>query len=787
MKLKALLLIVTLFFMGCASYKQLKPEPEITILEREYIELKDDGDNFELDKDKKYFITFPPPVADNYYLLLQSSYLGFLNTYLTNAFDDGKGTIIKIKDESGDPGNLIVYPIDKSVQNFYWVIEYVRQDMELELNYRYVEKWRFKFESKYTEFQGIFADNKVDSSVYKSIGVSLNFEGFNFYKEISAIEIKSENLNNLKKELLEIESIFPANIVNTNDQSYRDYVDLKNKVDNELRFHNDYLMVLKVFKLESESRSDIVKFSGALPDFLDFLDQKDRFPQNILDEAKEVLGSRLSEVMPFFEKELPKKNNADRIDFDMVRTETLYDATGKIMPPGFTTLAGFVNAYNQRADALKSAKTKLDELQNAVKNYPQMPANNYFDKKLAGLSEIKHTLPVTGFSSFGKYKQYKCAKLLDKEINNIKYKVNSLNSAYRRADRLVPQLNTYKQQKQYRNMLKLIRQNGDLSFLKSIYKGVDQLSLDEQTRQIRTAVNSGAWQEAESKLQSLHYDDDFLNPSIIMSPKRQTVSSLENTLFARVDEASVQCAKKFISENINNIDYVEELYTNPAFLPVHELTFTSGGQSELQRRTKTLNDRMLYLKEQEFPTSAIKNLYDEFTKNTGDNGVAKARAIVTHGSHYTGDDRKIKTRVAECDPWASKWIIKAKNYRKIFALPTTSNKAGVNEYVFRLNIRIPSDAKFPVFDINIKLPKQVAKEASTSQWYKKITMNKKILKNEGRFTITSPTSANNYECQISPVRMVKDKDNILEVHFKNHSFKVFEVSVMAQKPIIKKH
>ena len=54
MKLKALLLIVTLFFMGCASYKQLKPEPEITILEREYIELKDDGDNFELDKDKKY-------------------------------------------------------------------------------------------------------------------------------------------------------------------------------------------------------------------------------------------------------------------------------------------------------------------------------------------------------------------------------------------------------------------------------------------------------------------------------------------------------------------------------------------------------------------------------------------------------------------------------------------------------------------------------------------------------------------------------------------------------------
>ena len=101
--------------------------------------------------------------------------------------------------------------------------------------------------------------------------------------------------------------------------------------------------------------------------------------------------------------------------------------------------------------------------------------------------------------------------------------------------------------------------------------------------------------------------------------------------------------------------------------------------------------------------------------------------------------------------------------------------------------RLLSEAKFPVYDLNIKLPKEVAKDAAASQWYEKITLNKELLKNEGRFTITAPTAANNYECQVGPVRMVKDSDNVLEVRYKHDSFKVFEVSVMAQKPIIKKH
>ncbi|MGD9900125.1 MAG: hypothetical protein AB7T22_13460, partial [Calditrichaceae bacterium] len=235
------------------------------------------------------------------------------------------------------------------------------------------------------------------------------------------------------------------------------------------------------------------------------------------------------------------------------------------------------------------------------------------------------------------------------------------------------------------------------------------------------------------------------------------------------------------------LDGLEDIYNSPVFLPAHDITFTSGSQQELQNRKKALMERLLFFKEQVFPAQAIEKLYKEFSRDPGDNGVLKARAIVIHGNHYKGTDRKIKNLVAECDPWASKWITSPKDYRKIYVLPVSSNKLGENEYVFRVNLRLPSDARFPVFDVNIKLPKEIAKNAGERQWYDQMTMNKNLLKNEGRFTITAPGPQNDYECQISPLQMVKDGDNVLEVRFKHPSFKVLEVSLMAQKPIIKKN
>jgi len=182
-------------------------------------------------------------------------------------------------------------------------------------------------------------------------------------------------------------------------------------------------------------------------------------------------------------------------------------------------------------------------------------------------------------------------------------------------------------------------------------------------------------------------------------------------------------------------------------------------------------------------------LIAEFVKEPADSGVYRARAIVAHGKHYTGDDKETKIRIAECDPTLAKWITQPKQYRRVFGLPITDNdqKGHKNQYMVRFNIRIETDAMFPVYDLNIKLPKWLAENAGSEQWYDKIKLNRKEMKNEGRFTISAPTAANDYECQMTPVQMDKDGNNILEITFTRPVFGVIPISVMVQKPIIKKN
>ena len=190
----------------------------------------------------------------------------------------------------------------------------------------------------------------------------------------------------------------------------------------------------------------------------------------------------------------------------------------------------------------------------------------------------------------------------------------------------------------------------------------------------------------------------------------------------------------------------------------------------------------------QFPEAAIRTIYGDFTRDMNvAEGVDRARAVVEHGKEYKGNDKQITSIVSECDPTAAKWIVHPKEYRRLFALPVTNNRKGTNDYMFRIRLQIPSDAQFPVFDINVKLPRELAEGAGREQWYDLITINGTPIKNEGRFRITSPTSDNGYESQITPVQMDKEGRNILEVRFKKSSYRVYEISAMAQVPIMKKN
>ncbi len=229
------------------------------------------------------------------------------------------------------------------------------------------------------------------------------------------------------------------------------------------------------------------------------------------------------------------------------------------------------------------------------------------------------------------------------------------------------------------------------------------------------------------------------------------------------------------------------MYQDSSFLPVYELTYSALGQNELNQKKKEITDYLQRVEYYEFPENSIKAIYRDFIRNINDHGVERARAIADHGKNYRGNDKQVLGMVDECNVASAKGIVKAREYRKLYALPVTSNKQGSNQYMFRIRLNIPSDAQFPVFDINIKLPPEVAQKAAASRWYDEITINKKPIKNEGRFRITAPMATNDYESLITPVQMDKGGNNILEVKFKYPGFKVFEVSAMAQVPIIRKN
>lgn len=784
MRRLSLLLLSVLFLLRCAAYKELKPKPELNSLTTDFIELKKDKDRFELDKDKKYFIGFPAAMDKNYYLVLDITDKAVINSYLTDTFDDGKGRIIEIKDESAQPLKQSVYAIHNSVQKFYWVIDLVKRDFELDMTYRYIEQWRFRFENRYESFLATFENNKIDSSGYNALGSPLDLQNYDFVSKISHLEKSISALQSMQNELKDIEAIFPASIVNTTDEAYQNYLILKQQLETEIKFQNDYLFVSKLFHYAKTSAVDFVAHVG---DYTTFYQHQAEFPVSISTQLNGTVASALQNVSTHYSQELKGKQDSAPIDLPIKEMQDIAKSA-QIMPAqSFTQFTGFVSAFNQKSKVLKEAQQNFENIKKSVDSHGQMPSNTFFGSIITKLSKLQYRLPAAGNAEYKSYANYSCVNTQNREINNLRRETKAMLAKYRQADSLVPQINTLKNQKNYRGMLSMLKKNDNLPFLKKLYKNVDKLSLDGQKRSIQNAFNAQDWAKAESALRTLHRDKNFLNPGISIPKKNKLASAYNDSLYNRISRLSVNKARKLMNENITTYNGVEQLYQDAAFLPVYEPTFSTKGEQAAQTRIKSLYNKLNRIKQDEFPAKAITQLYTDFTTNPDDNGVLKARAIVEHGNQYKGEDKQIKKRVGESDPWASKWITKAKTYRKVFALPTTTNPGGNNTYVFRTNLRIPSKAKFPVYDLNIKLPKDVAKAAATTQWYDKIVLNKKLVKNEGRYTVTAPSASNNYEFQITPIRMLAEGDNVLEIHFTHKSFKAFQVSVMAQKPIIKKN
>jgi hypothetical protein len=732
--------LLALFFASCASYKELSPDPELSPAERGYSELKDGKDNFTLDKDGKYFMKFPKPERDKFYLVMKVNPKSALDYYFTNTFDDGKSGE-RIADDAAPSDSMSAFAVNPSYLNYYWVIENVRGDVELTMKYRYVPRWRFIFENKYATSKHILDGNSIDRTTYTSIDRNFSFSGFQFSEKLIQLDGATKNLRAMRDDLKTLDGLFPPEIVSSRDTAYENYKTLRKLTDDEIRYQENYAEVLRAFRTEAETQGDVSKFLAAAPQLAEFASQRNRFPERILEKAREIFGARLAPAENYFDEKLQAKNNTKPIAFDppIANAKKLYDALDKPMPSDFRTMLGFVDRYNDEAEAVQTINGYYAHTDNALNANPPWTSEALYSDLLGKISNAKSKMPDSKAVAFDKFGRYPCAQLLDNEI-----RVASTRS----------------------------------TLSENLYSSA---------RNFAQQLNATAWGAAEDALRGIHYNTSYASVAAVSSQKQKIERAFENELFNRVKQVSQQRVDAFVKTNEAAIDDVPKLYRDSAFTPVHQINFSILGSEEITRKRGEVQNYIDKLKFNDFPAASIKAIFRDFTRDINSRGVDRARAIVEHGKYYKGDDKTLRSMVTECDPTVAKWISKPKEYRKQYALPVTTNKRGTNDYMFRTQLQIPSDAQFPVFEINVKLPKEVAEKARQQQWYESITINKQPIKNEGRFVITAPTADNDYESQIAPVQMDKEGKNVLEIRFKYPGYKVFEVSTMAQVPIIRKN
>ena len=160
-----------------------------------------------------------------------------MECFLTSEFDRKNIYGSKIKDETRNPESLCVYPVSSGIAGCFFLIDkVVPEELTLRIKYRYVPQWRFKFENKYAEYLSTLKNNMVNRQSYQAIGMGISFDLFPFKIVMDSVSRHLAALNEVHAELLAIQSIFPASILNSSDKAYLDYVALKKELEEEMAF-----------------------------------------------------------------------------------------------------------------------------------------------------------------------------------------------------------------------------------------------------------------------------------------------------------------------------------------------------------------------------------------------------------------------------------------------------------------------------------------------------------------------------------------------------------------------
>jgi hypothetical protein len=583
-------ILATLIAGGCATFKELKPEPELSPVERGYVELKNDKEDFELEKDGKYFIRFPAPASPNFALVLITDAKPALRTFLTSTFAEEKTPGAPIPDENAASDSIIVYAADNSVPVNFWIIDSVSRDLHLRIRYRYVPQWRYTFENRYADLQKTLAENTVDRTIYLSIDPQSDIDRVDLQGELSRVGSHLGRVTSMKDELLRLEKVFPPNLAASGDSAYRQYIALRSRTDDELTFQEDYSAILGLFKDEKTTRGDPGAFLEKAPSFTSLLSQRQRFPQGVRAKAVAMISGRLQEVAGFLDNLIRTKQDLTPIRPSpaMEVLEGLYVACDRQFPSAVESSVLFIGRFNVECAALESARAKERALAAKYHALPAQAGEAQYADLAASARGCKSALPEPQASRSERYAGVPCALMLAREIQSMGDRADDLATMYQTA------------------------------------------------ASAAGAMVPGLWPRSEASLRELYDGRSVSGSAEIAAQRSSLVRRLEDQLFAAVKTSSQQRIDAFITAHQMEIDNVPALYADSAFLPVYTLTFSSQGPTEVTRRRRQIESYLEQIKYNQLPESSIKAIYASFTNDMRDRGVEKARKVL-QGCGQTGE------------------------------------------------------------------------------------------------------------------------------------------------------
>jgi len=784
-KITLILSLIIFIISGCSAYKEISPNPEIKSDENGFIKIKDEKKDFELDKEKKYVIEFPPAKYDNFILEFKSNLKGNSDYFFLGKFEDDK-IENPIYDELNDNSEMSGFSINKAKENYFFVIDKIANNKNLVAEYRYLPNWRFKVEESIKNEKSQLVKNSVDRNEYNNLNYRSEINIIN--QKLNELQLTIPNLQMISENLAKTETIIPDSMITKKDQVYRDLVLFSSDVEEEFLFQKKNLSLFQAFVQLRKTEGSTEDFLKSASTLLSFLTNRTSIDESVRNEIKAIIARRINGIENYYLKVIQNKKDIKPFNLltDIKVVFELYtEATGS-KSSKLENLVDFFDNWDRKTTSFEEFQIHEKSLNSYL--FPKMKwmPNNYYSGASRFMQKMNQTLPEIYNGEFREFEQNSCVINFIEKVSEAKKSSRKIERELKEADILLAQINNLAETNSYEMMLSVLKKHPNLDFMKQHFQFLDEEYLSQKDVQIKNYINRKSWEKAEENIRNLAYFNGFINEMQIKDKHRQILNLNETMIYERIKDFSRTKIDSFVIAHINTNRDVDLLYKNEVFNPPYIFTYSVLGEQTVTKRNENILTYLDQMKYFTFPEKSINLLYDSIIRTSSKNA-DKAKSIIEHGKMYKGEDKRTKNIIDEFNPNIAKWITKAKDYRKVYVVPVTENHNGKNQYKFRIQLKIPSDAEFPVYEINIKLPEEIAQNASNAKWYDSMKLNNEEILNEGRVQIFAPTSANDYEFKVSPVQMDSEGRNILDVTFTYPKYELFEVSVMAQKPIMRKN